>query len=207
MDDSRTWYNLKEAAARLGIHENTLRRWADEGRIRHMVTLGGHRRFAANDVDALLNSRVRQAAVPGLADIWLEAALAHTRQELVVHGDADWVTTFDKSQRMEKRELGRKLMALVLQYVSQDQNGAAILSEASSVGVDYARMALAVGMPLSTVLQAVMFFREMLLETVLDLPDSVNARPQDQKRLVGRVSELLNAVELAVVQTYEQTGS
>ncbi len=35
-----------EAARLLGVAPRTVARWADEGRIAYIVTLGGHRRFA-----------------------------------------------------------------------------------------------------------------------------------------------------------------
>ncbi len=42
------------ACKRLGIHENTLRKWADAGRIEHIRTESGQRRY---DVDAFLRGR------------------------------------------------------------------------------------------------------------------------------------------------------
>ena len=46
-----------EAAALLFVHRRTMARWADEGRIPVMWTLGGHRRYARADVERLLNER------------------------------------------------------------------------------------------------------------------------------------------------------
>ena len=42
------------ACKRLGVHENTLRKWADAGRIDHIRTESGQRRY---DVDAFLRGR------------------------------------------------------------------------------------------------------------------------------------------------------
>lgn len=42
------------ACRRLGIHENTLRKWADDGKIDHIRTGSGQRRY---DVDAFLRGR------------------------------------------------------------------------------------------------------------------------------------------------------
>lgn len=45
---------LAEAATMLGVHPETLRRWADEGKVAFARTPGGERRFAAEDIDAVL---------------------------------------------------------------------------------------------------------------------------------------------------------
>lgn len=43
-----------EAARRLHVSPKTINRWANEGRIPCIVTLGGHRRFREADIDAAL---------------------------------------------------------------------------------------------------------------------------------------------------------
>jgi excisionase family DNA binding protein len=44
---------LSEAAALLGIHPDTLRRWADEGKVPTVRTPGGERRFYRADIEAV----------------------------------------------------------------------------------------------------------------------------------------------------------
>lgn len=43
-----------QAAAVLGLHPDTLRRWADKGRVPCWTTPTGQRRFSREDLDALL---------------------------------------------------------------------------------------------------------------------------------------------------------
>ena len=50
----------RKAAAQLGIHQNTLRRYADEGQIRAIRTKSGQRRY---DVDACLRQSADAALV------------------------------------------------------------------------------------------------------------------------------------------------
>jgi excisionase family DNA binding protein len=46
--------NVRETARRLGVHENTVRNWADRGILRPMRLPGsGYRRFDEADVDRL----------------------------------------------------------------------------------------------------------------------------------------------------------
>ena len=44
---------INEAARRLGVHQNTLRSWADKGLVRHARLPSGHRRFTAAEVARL----------------------------------------------------------------------------------------------------------------------------------------------------------
>ncbi len=44
----------REAADMVGVSPKTVVRWAAEGRIPSMVTLGGHRRFKREEIEVLL---------------------------------------------------------------------------------------------------------------------------------------------------------
>ncbi len=46
-----------DAAKRLGVGTSTLRRWAKEGRVRHVLLPSGRMRFAVTDLDAYLAPR------------------------------------------------------------------------------------------------------------------------------------------------------
>lgn len=49
-----TKYTLStgDVARRLGVHRNTIQRWADAGHIASVRTIGGQRRFSNEDVEA-----------------------------------------------------------------------------------------------------------------------------------------------------------
>ena len=56
MSASRTWLRTSEAARRLQVTPKTVTRWASEGRLEHRRTLGGHRRYDPDLVDALVEA-------------------------------------------------------------------------------------------------------------------------------------------------------
>ena len=55
-------------------------------------------------------------------------------------------------------------------------------------------------------LQLLLFFRDNLMEAALDLPESADLRPAANQRLFRRMSDVLNAFQLAVVETYEEAS-
>ena len=53
---------IAEAARRLGVHQNTLRKWADEGIIPTLRLPSGYRRFTVADLEAFRESMRRPPA-------------------------------------------------------------------------------------------------------------------------------------------------
>lgn len=51
-----------EAARYLHVSPKTINRWANDGRIPCIVTLGGHRRFRREDVDAAARQMTERGA-------------------------------------------------------------------------------------------------------------------------------------------------
>jgi excisionase family DNA binding protein len=200
------WLGLNEAAKRLGVHPTTLRRWADTGEIPVMVTPGGHRRFAAADLERFTDERLRLRTIGSFERIWAEQAMAQTRKEIVSQRATPWLSMFDEQDRERKRILGRRLMGLMLQYVALREGGEDLLAEARSIGREHAANALSLHIPLMDALQIVLFFRDTLIDVALQLPEVANVRPEANMHLLRRMTNLLNAVELAVAETYDQAS-
>ncbi len=194
----------------MNIHPTTLRRWADGGDIPALVTPGGHRRFAATDLARFARERSALRNVNSLTGLWATKALAYTRQESMAERKESWLTYFDEEARNRNRMLGQQLMGLTLQYLSSEsseEGSASILEEAERIGRLYAEHAKSQGLPLRATLEASIFFRDSLIETALQLPESANIRPEANMRLLRRVNDLLNMVHLAVADVYDQEAS
>ncbi len=206
LSNDETWLTLSEAAELLNVHPTTLRRWANSGDIPTLVTPGGHRRFAATDLARFARERSALRNVNSLTGLWATKALAYTRQDAMARRKESWLIYFDEEARNRNRMLGQQLMGLTLQYLSSEsseETSTAILEEAKRIGRQYAENARSQGLPLRATLEASIFFRDSLIETALQLPESANIRPEANMRLLRRVNALLNAVHLAVADVYD----
>jgi excisionase family DNA binding protein len=201
--ETEQWLTLSQAAEQLGVHPTTLRRWADNGDIPFMLTPGGHRRFSTVDIQTFAKGRRQVKRTQGVAEIWAERALVETRQQIAAKQDRSWLAHYDPDSREKHRVLGRQLMGLTLQYVSDPEGNGSILKQARAVGLEYGRLALEENLPLTDALQVAMFFRDMLVEVALQLPEETRIQPQANLRLMRRINKLLNTVNLAIVEVYE----
>jgi excisionase family DNA binding protein len=52
--DDRDYLRVAEVARAFHVSPKTVARWADEGRLPYVLTLGGHRRFPRTAVEELL---------------------------------------------------------------------------------------------------------------------------------------------------------
>jgi excisionase family DNA binding protein len=55
-DDSNGYLRAAQAADLLHVSPKTVSRWARDGKLAHVVTLGGHRRYRREDIELLANS-------------------------------------------------------------------------------------------------------------------------------------------------------
>lgn len=202
--ETENWLTLSQAAKQLNIHPTTLRRWADNGNIPFMLTPGRHRRFSSADIRRFAKDRRRLRGAQGAEQVWAERALTQTRQQIAAKPDRPWLTSYDDDGRERHRLMGRQLMGLTLQYVSDPNGNGGILEQARAVGLEYGRLALAENLPLTNALQAAMFFRDMLVEVTLQLPEATRIQPEANVRLMRRINKLLNTVNLAIAEMYEK---
>lgn len=199
-----TWLTLSQAADRLGVHPATLRRWADGGQIPALLTPGGHRRFAAADIERFTQENRHGRSVSGLEDIWAENALSLARIEVIRHPHVKWLSAFPEDDRQRKRALGRYLLSLLLRYVNSAEKDERLVEEARALGRAHAENTLGLGMPSCDALCAAIFFQNVMIEAAMHMPETTGIRREAHMKLVRRIHEFLNIVQLAVAERYDQ---
>ena len=197
------WLTLSQASRLIGVHSATLRLWADQGLIDSYQTPGKHRRFLEQDVQAFIELRRQKKGRRGLTAL-LDRAITRTQTGLQGAAQSNnWMVAFDDAARERQRELGRRLLGVMIQYLAREQHADLLLTEARSIGLEYGAHCFNAGLSLSETVRAFFFFRDSVTEAVVWLPESVGPARQEEMHFFRQVNEFLNHVHLAIVEAYE----
>jgi len=198
------WLTLGEACKLLGVNESTLRRWADAGHVRSFRTPGGHRRFSEEDLRALIEGHTaeRRASYRDLGQL----ALARIRRRLQ-RGRAqaaEWYTALPESTREKLRPLGRRLVALVSDYLGRGAQRGRLLDEAREIGLEYGRELKEEGLGLRAVVEAFVFFRRGLTDSAVELCQRNNLSAEEAVEVWDLLSTLADQVLVALAEAYSE---
>jgi excisionase family DNA binding protein len=195
------WLTLGQACRVLNVDESTMRRWADAGQVRTFRTPGGHRRFAEADVREIVHGRtLTQFREVG------DLATRRIRRQLHNSRNADWYATVDESQREKLRPLGRRLMALVADYVSRRGRRTSLLEEARATGAEYGRELATSGMSLSQAMEAFTFFRRHLDQSAKQALARTGTAAGDSVEVCEQIMALADEVLVGIAGAYEEAG-
>jgi DNA-binding transcriptional MerR regulator len=82
-----TLVNVREAAARLGVHENTVRNWESRGILRAIhLPVSHYRRFELSEIERMAHE-MRAHLAPADEGYAIEPSASAKRE--IVHGDLD----------------------------------------------------------------------------------------------------------------------
>ena len=195
---------MGEACHLLEVSGSTLRQWADNGLIRVYRTPGGHRRFSAEAVSALIG-RGSESTRNGKEPRWTDKALHKVRRKLRSSQTLGehWYQLMDEDSRSRMRLLGRRLLGIAADYSAQQRQRADIVEEARLIGEEYGLEMVRRGIPLMDALGAFVFFRSFLLEAAL----CGVVGTQDEPAKLWRSVNLLADQMLLSMASYYDTGS
>ena len=199
------WLSLQDASRMLGVHPSTLRQWADAGKIHTVRTPGGHRRFAESDVRALLEPEPLE---PSGIQLLVQSALGRARLEVGAGklNEQDWYKHFDQTDKAEHRELGRQLLTLVLQYLTQPADRQAILEEARTLGRAFGQRSIVSKLSVTESVSAFLFFQDFLMDGVRQMAITMGPNVNiDLVTAYQQIGQFTNEVLLAMLQVYERT--
>lgn len=186
-----------QAAELLGVHPTTLRRWTQQGRIRFVRTVGGHRRFSRESLESVARQRAGLRVVGGLEMRWADRALQDTRREMSAAPLR--MEALSPDDRDAFRVLGHRLLSLCRRYIGMQRGGAGLLGEAERIGRDYAKRGAQAGLSLQDIFRALLFFRDRMTESLFQLPAAEPLKPEAHLRAIQRLGQVFNTVELSLI--------
>jgi excisionase family DNA binding protein len=206
------WLSLGPASRLLGIDPDTLRRWADQGRVPTWTTPGGHRRFDRSALERLAMGR-RRPSGPVLASLGASPqrlARAYRRHYATGAAANPATTTADASTREAYRRDGRRLIGALIDFIDSDPRDGAtrarLESEAQGIVDDQARRLASDGRSLTEAVAGFVTARQPFLDELTGLGRRRSLDPGRLANLYGDASALLDRLLLRFIDAHQRAG-
>jgi hypothetical protein len=122
--------------------------------------------------------------------------IGRTRLEMPRLLDQGWYARLTEDQRAAYREESRRLLEQVGRFIGEEAS-----DEAAHIGRDYARISLRAGMSLVEAVQAFLFFRSFLLESILNLSEVQRVQASGQQH--REATSFTDLVLVALIEEYQ----
>lgn len=197
------WLTLGEASRILGVDPDTLRRWADNGKVEVLKTPGGHRRFLRSSIEAML-PRPRQPARQSLTamgeppDRIAAEFVRRVRSDMAAQ---DWHSRFDEASLRWFRERGMRMSDLLIGYLDAVRRPGReeYLKQAAALGGEYGIEAKRRSLSLGEATQAFLFFRARFLGEIANVARRRALEARQAATLFEEADKALDAVILALI--------
>jgi len=195
----------------LGVDPDTLRRWADNGKVEVLKTPGGHRRFLRASIEGML-PRPRQPARRSLSAIGeppdriAAEFLKRVRSDLATQ---DWHSRFDEASLRWFRERGMRMSDLLIGHLDAGRRSGreSHLEQAASLGREYGVEAKRRGLSLGEATQAFLFFRARFLAEIATVARRRALEPEPAAALFSDADRALDTVILALIDGHRSTAA
>ena len=195
------WLTLNKVAEMLGVHPSTVRLWSDKGVLPTHRTSGGHRRYLRHEIELWMKtSREKRVIEPTSA---LQSAIGQIRMHVSDgHLEAEaWYKKLDADARTQYRLSGMALVRGLLNYLGSDDGDEN--NEAFALGYEYASRGRRYGLNSVDATQAFLFFRNGLLESLVNVYDAAHVPPGlAWGRMLTRFHKFTDRVLLSLLETY-----
>jgi excisionase family DNA binding protein len=202
------WLALGAASRLVGVGPDTLRRWADSGKVQSYQTPGGHRRFLRSSLEAMINApRRHRYGMERLADsAGTMVGELHRRMQRAGYSGQPWQSRLSAEQRDDFRRWGGKTFNLVIEYVAASKRAERqlLLEEAEKMGALYGAEASKAGLSLAETVEAFLFFRSPVLEAITGHLRRRAAEVSDVTSAFREANQAIDQVLVALVSSYRE---
>ena len=196
------WLTLSDVATLLGVHSSTVRLWSDKGVLPVHRTSGGHRRYLRSEMELWLKtSREKHVMEPASA---LQSAIGQMRIK-IAEGRLEaepWYQKLDAVARTQYRLSGMTLVRGLMNYLASEEADAS--SEAYALGYDYASRARRYGLSSVDATQAFLFFRNTLLEALVNAYEEARVPPGlAWGKMLNKIHTFTDQILVDLLKTYQ----
>jgi len=203
------WLTLGEASRMLGVDPDTLRRWADNGKVDVFHTPGRHRRFLRTTIEALV-PRSRDARRPSLSalgeppDRIAEEFRKRVRTELV---DQNWHSRLDEDSLRWFRERGRRMSELLLGYLdtARRDGRTQLVVQSEALAREYGEEASRRGLSLGEATQAFLFFRARFMSEIAEVARRRSLETGQAAALFAEADRVLDRVIVSLISGHQSS--
>jgi excisionase family DNA binding protein len=196
--------SIRRACELLGVNQATLRHWTDEGKVKAYVTPGGHRRYLEEDLHQLTDTFPSMEAS-------LSAALLSSRErygQIERRGGSDhaWMQSLEAAERQHFRTLGASMLHQLTAYVlaPTKRERERSLRDGAGVATEYGQMSASLGLSLHDAMEAFLFFRNPVVESVTRwFGDHPQRGPRVAEALI-RVNQFMDHVLLTMTKAHSE---
>lgn len=198
------WLSLGPASRLVGVDPDTLRRWADTGRVRAFTTPGGHRRFARSDLARLRDAgRAGRRSLATLGATPERVSQAYARSYRTGTGAS--LPEVGARDRLAFRRDGRELVTTILEYLdtpSVDRR-LALEGRASRMVRATALRLAGTGVPPTAAIEAFVAARQPILAALASLGRRRMLSAPAITTLYSEAAELLDRLLLRFVDAFQ----
>jgi excisionase family DNA binding protein len=196
------WLSLSGAAEMLGVHPSTVRLWSDKGAFPVHRTSGGHRRYLRSEVELWMKtSNDKQVMEPANA---MQSAIGQMRMQ-IAEGRLEaegWYQKLDENARLQYRLSGMTLVRGLMSFLASEETDTS--SEAYALGYDYASRARRYGLSSVEATQAFLFFRNGLLEALVNAYENARVPPGlAWGKMLNKIHAFTDQILVNLLQTYQ----
>ena len=206
--------SISEASQVLGVSEAALRQWTGEGKIKAFITPGGHRRYARAGLKKFMNSNPRALRVKDLVAELAETAPRHREIALASPKETAWYDRLSKKAQGHLADLGRRMLKLIIKYVTEPSRREQTLQLIREVGRDHGEALARMELPLTDSIEAFLRHRDPIMHAATHLMkkrEGFTGRVVESIPMVGYVMDEALVALVAAHQQYrgrvETSGS
>jgi len=179
-----------------------VRLWSDKGAFPVHRTSGGHRRYLRSEVELWMKTSSEKHIIePASA---MQSAIGQMRIK-IAEGRLEaepWYQKLDENARTQYRLGGMTLVRGLMNYLSSEE--AEALSEAYAIGYDYASRARRYGLSSVEATQAFLFFRNSLLEALVNAYEEARVPPGlAWGKMLNKIHTFTDQILVDLLKTYQ----